>query len=392
MTSISIAARRMLNSLRSSGPLWTASLVLDRVGLRTQGLWPDQFVSAQDLSKQIAAILRGFGMLDDHVSITTEYLMYADLHGIDSHGCAMLSQYHQAFQNGLLEKTPQIQVIRETETTGLIDGGGGLGHVPADTAMKMAIEKCRMSGTAIVVVRNSGHFGAAGAYASLAAKSGFIGMAMTNTGIPAVVPTYGADAKLGTNPVAFAAPVSHNRPFLFDMATSTVPLGKLMVAHRNGRSIPVGWALDADGMPLTNARLAVQYRRLTPLGSNPDMSSHKGYGLATMVEILTSLLSGTCSSQTEPRTGHFFLALNPNLFRENGEFENDLDALMGSLRNCRPLHAEQPVLVAGDPEYAAYAERSSSGIPLSRSVIEDLRAICRSIGVPFDLQTQSKSV
>ncbi|MGH7799963.1 MAG: Ldh family oxidoreductase [Thermodesulfobacteriota bacterium] len=333
-------------------------------------------------------------MSEEHVSITTEYLLYADLHGIDSHGCSMLMHYHRGLVAGSFTITPKIEVIRESETTALIDGGGGLGHVPGDTAMKLAIAKCRKVGIGAVAVHNSGHYGAAGAYALLAAQSGFIGIATTNTELPSVVPTFGVEAMLGTNPIALAAPAGRNLPFLLDMATSTVPVGKLMMASRNGRSIPVGWALDPRGIPLTNATLAVKHRRLTPLGSNREMSSHKGYGLAVAVEILSSLLSGRRFTQgaakaEEARVGHFFLALDPRQFREEGEFEADLDAMMESLRNCRPIDSKQPVLVAGDPEYAAYAERSRSGIPITRSVIEDIRTVCQALGVSFLLQTKA---
>jgi len=392
MTPLRSAAGQILGTFRTSGPLWTASRILDRVGLNTLRFWPQKKVLPDTLVAQITTILRRFGMSEEHASITTEYMMYADLRGIDSHGCGMLSHYHKALLTGLLTMTPRIELIRENETTGLIDGGGGLGHVPGDVAMKLAIEKCGNTGMGAVAVRNSGHFGAAGAYALLAARSGFIGIATTNTGVPAVVPTFGIEAMLGTNPIAFAAPAARNLPFLLDMATSTVPVGKLTMASRMGRSIPTGWALGPDGRPVTNARLAVKHRRLTPLGSTREMGSHKGYGLATAVEILSAVLSGLRGTQAlakkEPRVGHFFLAINPGQFREEGEFEADMDRMIDSLRNSKPINSRQPVLVAGDPESSAYSERSRSGIPLSRSVIEEIRTICNASGVPFILETK----
>lgn len=391
MTPLGPISARIRNAFRSSGPLWTASLLLDRVGFGTLRFWPRKTVAAELLARQVGSILRGLGMSEEHASITTEYLMYADLRDIDSHGASMIRSYHRQVVDGLLTMQPKIEVIRESETTALIDGGGGLGHVPADMAMKLAIQKCEKLGLGAVAVRNSGHYGAAGAYALLASRAGFVGIATTNTARPAVVPTFGVQAMLGTNPIAFAAPAGHNSPFLLDMATSTVPLGKIMMATHSGRSIPEGWAIDATGQPVTNARRALKGRMLTPLGSNREMGSHKGYGLAAAVEILSSVLSGLPPSPTsgknERRAGHFFLALNPRQFREDGEFETDLNAMMDSLRNCKPLNSRQPVLVAGDPEHAAFAERSRSGIPISRSVIEDLRAVCKASGVPFLVET-----
>ena len=247
--------------------------------------------------------------------------MYADLHGIDSHGCGLFLFYYRELTAGLLNRTPKIQVIREGETTALLDGGGGLGHVPGDMAMKMAIQKCRKMGVGITAVRNSGHYGAAGAYAALAAQSGFIGISTTNTAVPAVVPTFGLEAMLGTNPIAFAAPAKKNKPFLLDMSTSTVPLGKVAISSNSGHSIPIGWAIEPKGAPTTNARSALKHRMLTPLGGNREMSSYKGYGLGFMVEILTSVLPGLRKNakQKSGDTGHFFLALDPQRFRDAGK-------------------------------------------------------------------------
>lgn len=379
--------KRIGDTLRSSGYLWTASLVLDRAGFGALRLWPDRTVSPETLATQIAVVLRAWGMPEEHISTTVDHLIYADLRGIDSHGCGMLLSYHRDLVAGRLTVAPKIEVIRDSPTTALMDAGGGLGHVPGEMAMRLAIAKCRDSGMAAVAVRNSGHFGAAGAYALLAAQAGFIGVATTNTRLPAVVPTFGLDASLGTNPIAFAAPAARNQPFLLDMATSTAPLGKLMTAWRSGRSIPKGWAIDDKGRPVTNAGLAARQRRLTPLGSTREMGSHKGYGLAAMVEILSSVLPGPQPARGDAEgrgaVGHFFLALDPARFRHAGEFESHLDGMVDSLRASKPARSDQPVLVAGDPEYAAHAERSRSGIPLSRGIVEDIRGVCRVSGAPF---------
>jgi LDH2 family malate/lactate/ureidoglycolate dehydrogenase len=382
--------------------LWTASLLLDRVvALGVLGWWPDKRVSAEVLGAQIGAILRAWGMSEEHARITVEHVLYADLRGIDSHGCSMMMHYRRELDAGCLTMTPAVTVVRETETTALVDGGGGLGHVPADLAMKLAIAKCRGAGAGVVAVRNSGHFGAAGAYAAMASAAGVIGMATTSTRRPSVVPTFGAEAKLGTNPIAFAAPGARRPPFLLDMATSTASLGALTVAWRKGHAVPEGWALKRDGAPDTNARRAVLARRLTPLGATREMGSHKGYGLAAMVEILSSALPGSATpappawradDETAPdaanagaSVGHFFLAIDPQRFRAPGAFEADVDALLESLCATTPVERKQAVLVAGDPERAAYEQRRTGGIPLSRGVVEDLRVLARGAGVRFTL-------
>jgi LDH2 family malate/lactate/ureidoglycolate dehydrogenase len=190
---------------------------------------------------------------------------------------------------------------------------------------------------------------------------------------------------LGTNPIACAAPTDDPaRPFLLDMSTSTVPVGRLVTERRRGRTLPKGWALDRSGHPVTNPRRALSARRLTPLGATPQLGSHKGYGLATMVELLSSTLPGLRAAQDGiPRVGHFFLVIDPDRFGAAGVFEAALGGLVEELRRTKPVDPEEPVLVAGDPEQAARAERTRNGIPLSRSLVEDIRSICRASNVPF---------
>lgn len=372
-------AKRIVETARVSGPRWTASLVADRVvPIGVLALWADVVVVPDVLARQLQAILAAWGMSDAHVQTTVEHMLYADCHGIDSHGCSMLKAYDVGIRAGWLTARPTIEIVRETNVTALLDGGGGIGHAAADSAMRLAIEKARGSGVASVAVRNSGHFGAAGGYARLASDAGQIGLVTTSTREPAVVPAFGADAMLGTNPIALAAPAARNPPFLLDMATSTAALGKLVVAWRDGRLIPRGWAVDARGRPERNGRAAALGRRLTPLGATPGMGSHKGYGLGAAVEILSSVLPGD-------GVGHFFLALDPARFREAGEFEAGVDVLVDALRASRPVDPATPVRVAGDPERAIAAQRARTGIPLARAVVEDLRAVARVAHAPWVL-------
>jgi LDH2 family malate/lactate/ureidoglycolate dehydrogenase len=377
---VPLGAKRIAEANRVSGPLWTAALILDRaLPLGVLGLWPALAVAPDVLTDQLRAIFGAWGIPEDTAAATAEHVLYADLHGIDSHGCAMLLHYQRTLADGSLNPGASVEVVRDSGATALIDGGGGLGHVPAATAMRLAIERCRESGVAAVSVRNSGHFGAAGAYASMAAEAGLIGVVTTNTREPAVVPTFGAEAKLGTNPIAVAAPAARNRPFLLDMATSTASLGQAVAAWRRGRSIPAGWAIDRRGRPVVNGRAAAEGRRLTPLGGTHAMGSHKGYGLATAVEILSGVLPGGGG------VGHFVMALDPARFRATGEFEEEMDGLLDSLRSTDPLDPSRSVMVAGDPERSVAEERRRSGIPLARAVVEDLRGVAHSAGVPFTL-------
>jgi LDH2 family malate/lactate/ureidoglycolate dehydrogenase len=376
--------KRVGESLRVSGPLWTGSLILERV-LRVNllGRWPVTRVPVERLRSQVLAILGAWGMPEAEAAITADHMIYPDLCGIDGHGVATLLHYQDSIRGGSIAIPASVEVVAEGPATALLDGGGGLGHLPADRAMKMAIAKARQNGVAVVVVRDSGHFGAAGSYATMAADAGLLGLVTTNAVRPAVVPTYGADPMLGTNPIACAAPSGAGRHFVLDMATSTVSMGKLWARWREGRGIPVGWAVDAQGDPLTNGRIAAEHRRLTPLGSRPETASHKGYGLAVLVEILSGALPGQVGR--DRRVGHFFCAIDPGRFREQGSFERDLDLLTDSLRACRPIAPGRPVLVAGDQARAAREQRLRAGIPLPRSVIEDIRTVARRSRVPFSL-------
>lgn len=385
------AARRLAEAYRDSGALWTASLVADRVlPLGTMRFWKDVHVPLAELRAQVDAILAAWGMAAEARATTLEHLLYADLHGIDSHGSAMLRAYQREHTAGQWRADAAPSVVQESDTTALVDGGGGLGHVPADTAMRLAMQKAAQHGVAAVAVRNSGHFGAAGSYAALAARDGMIGIATTGTRVPSLVPTASRDAALGTNPIAFAAPVSGAQPFLLDMATSTAPLGRLGLAAHRGRPIPHGWALDPEGRPETNARRAIEARRLTPLGGSLLHGSHKGYGLATMVEILSAVLPGTFRANPVagdvPRVGHFFLCLDPRRFRGADAFASDLGGLADRLRALPPVDPDVPVQVAGDPEYAIAARRTREGIPFARSVVEDIRHVARAAGATFLLR------
>jgi LDH2 family malate/lactate/ureidoglycolate dehydrogenase len=267
--------------------------------------------------------------------------------------------------------------------------------------MKLAMEKAKTMGVGVASVFNSHHFGAAGYYAALASKEGLVGMVTSATRSIAVVPTRAAVPVLGTNPIAFAAPARRNRAFLLDMATSSVANNKIKVYELNGKRLPAGWVLDGQGQTITEPAEALEivYSKKkgggqTPLGGTPEMSSHKGYGLALMVHILGGTLSGASFSPIRVKTqkpsdpdrlGHFFLAIDPKAFRPEGAFEEDLDAVIDVLHGTASVDPAQPVLVPGDPEAAARERRLREGIPLPAALLEKLRSICERSGVAFIL-------
>ncbi len=236
----------------------------------------------------------------------------------------------------------------------------------------------------MVAVRNSGHFGAAGAYAAMAAEKGLIGLATTSTPTPTVVPTLGRQAMLGTNPIACAVPARGRPMFLLDMATSTANFGKVLEQWRKGRAIPDRWMLGQDGAPLTSGHAALTNQRLTPLGGDLAGASYKGYGLAMMVEILEPHWPGLFTDPRlgrRPRVGHFVMALDPSRF-SGTEDTAHVDSLIDAMHDTDPLDPAHPVLVPGDPEQATLTDRRAKGIPYTQRV-EDLREVARISGVPF---------
>ena len=356
---------------------------------------------AERVREQIVSILDSWGMDRELVRTTAEVMVETDLAGVDSHGISMLMDYENSKSKGKLNLKARPHVVKETAVTALIDADAGLGHPAAVMGMKLAIEKAKSMGVAVVSVFNSHHFGAAGYYAALAPREGLVGMVTSATRSIAVVPTRAAVPVLGTNPIAFAAPARRNRAFLLDMATSSVANNKIKVYELNGKRLPPGWVLDGRGEPVTDPAeaLDVVYSRKqgggqTPLGGTAEMSSHKGYGLALMVHILGGTLSGasfspirvkTQKSSDPDRLGHFFLAIDPKVFRPEGAFEDDLDAVIDVLHGTPAIDPAMPVLVPGDPEAQTRERRLREGIPLPGSLLEKLRAICERSGVPFIL-------
>jgi LDH2 family malate/lactate/ureidoglycolate dehydrogenase len=345
------------------------------------------------LRLQIQHILEAWAMPPARAAITADVLLYADLHGIDSHGVSMIPVYEAYRDHGEVRMDAPNPVVSECgPAAALMDAQATLGHGPAAQAMGIAIEKARRIGIGVVAVRNSAHFGAAGYYSRLAAAQGMVGIACTTSPSLRTTPTFGAAPMLGTNPYAFAAPGADGIAFALDMATTTVALGKIRNAQTEGRRLPPGWGTDAHGRPCDDPTEVIERGFLTPLGGTPEGSSYKGYGLAMMVDILAGGLGGTLGTterdtgrepQGQRNSGHFVLALDPGLFRDRAAFGADVDAYCTRLRSTPPADPTQPVLVAGDPERDAAARRSVEGIPVGPGLHRKLRQVASRAGAPW---------
>ena len=353
-------------------------------------------VPAARLQEQMRDILAAWGMNGRHALTTAEVLLAADLAGIDSHGSTLLALYEQQIRSGKAAPDPDISIVRDLGAVFVIDAGAGFGQVAGMMAVEGVIERANKFGLGACAVRNSNHYGAAGVYARRIAEAGLIGISTSSVWRPAIAPTGGKAAMLGTNPIAFAAPTSGDRPFLLDMATSAVAIGKLKLAIREGKTIPEGWAVTGEGAPQRHPTLDLVDTLLLPLGGDRLHGGHKGYGLATMVEILSTALSGAAITPLrDPNApahdvGHFFMALDPAFFRDDAsDFRADVDRLAAALRATPAADPGTPVMVAGDPEYAREDERRQRGIPLPHKLVDELRAIAERAGAPFLLDAEA---
>jgi len=347
-------------------------------------------INHEKLIRFVSRSFEKLGVPRSDAEIAANVLVASDLRGVDTHGVIRFNPnawYVKWLRDGAMTAKPNIRVVTETASTALLDADNGMGMVAGHRAMELAIKKAKESGVGIVTVRNSRHYGMSAYYSMLALPHDLIGIAMTNASRQ-VVPTFGREARFGTNPICFAVPAKDEKPFVLDMATTTAAAGKLELAIRLGNPVPTGWALNEKAEPTTDPKVAQQARRLLPLGGSRESGSHKGYGLGILVEILCGVLTGTVTAlnaNQEPR-GHFFGAINPAAFRPAAEFKGDMDRLIRALKSTPPVEGESRVYVAGEIEFETAEERAERGIPLHGSVLKGLRAVSEQVGVPYDLE------
>lgn len=359
-------------------------------------------VNSKSLNEFCVRVFRKLGVSEEDSHITADVLVAADLRGIESHGVARARRYVEGIRTGRMLANPVRKVLNESPATALIDAGAGLGQPTAYRAMQMAISKAKESGAGFVTVRNSNHYGIAGYYAMMALEHDCIGMSMTNAD-SLVVPTFGKNAMLGTNPIAVAAPAGKERPFVLDMATSTVPRGKLEVYERVGKAMPAGWAADENGVGITDAHRALEAFNkragggLLPLGGEGELlSGYKGYGLAMWVDVFCGVLSGAAfATLIGPKApdgkplpsniGHFFGAWRVDSFRPLQEFKDSMDELQRLLKNTPKVEGKDRIYIPGEKEYDKTELYKREGIPLNPKVAEDLKALAREVGIEYDL-------
>ena len=335
--------------------------------------------------------LVAMGVPVDDAKIIADVLITSDLWGVRSHGVAHLKMYHERMKVGLQLPVTKLTVVKDTPTTAVMDGGNGMGMVVGYHAMKLAIQKAKQYGLGAVAVRNSSHYGVAGYYPMMAVREGLVGLSVTNAH-PSTAPTFGVKPMLGTNPIAVAAPTDEPFPYMFDAATSIAPRGKIEIAARANKPIPEGWVIGQDGKSATDSSGMIKQMNegamaLLPVGGIGElMGGHKGYGLATMVEIFSAAFqNGTylwgltdTDAVGKPqflRIGHFFLAIDIEHFIPLADFKQVTGNMMRELRSSPRAPGQPRIYTAGEKEYYNTQRVQAEGVEITPGVQKALQAL-----------------
>ena len=358
------------------------------------------YLSWQLIGDFMRAAFEAKGIPAADAAICAEVLMESDRRGIESHGCNRFKPiYLDRIDAGILNPVTEIEVVRETSTTAVLDGHNGMGMVVAHRAMELCVEKAKKMGMGMVAVRNSTHFGIAGYYATMATKADLIGMVGTNAR-PSIAPTFGVENMMGTNPLTFGLPTDEDFPFCLDCATSIVQRGKIEYYARAGMSTPAGQVISQEGDALTDSdeileRLVAGTAALAPLGGiGEELAGYKGYGYAAVVEILSAALQAGSymkmltglnadGSKKPYPLGHFFLAIDPEAFCGAESFKKTAGDICRALRASRKAPGQERIYTAGEKEYLAWLERKDLGVPVGESVQRDLIAVRDGLKLPF---------
>lgn len=349
------------------------------------------------LRETVVQVFRNMGVPEEDCHLGADVLVQADMRGVETHGVSnMLRSYVNGYRDGSINPTPDWKILRQTAATANIDSDRGLGIIVTPKAMQIAIEKAKNTGVGMVTIRNGRHLGMASYHAMLALKHDMIGLCMTSCP-PSVLPTFGAEPRLGTNPIALAAPADKEPPFVFDAATSTVAGNKLGLARRLGNNLAGGWVADDKGVPIMEevappipGHEGKASSFLLPVGGNREQGSHKGYGLACIVDILGGILSGGGYGVNpgRPNFGHVVAAYSVEAFMDTGEFKRTMDEWIGVLESTPTAPGCDRVIYPGRLEAEEEEKRAADGIPFHPEVIDWFKSICGELSIPYMLTEQ----
>jgi len=368
-------------------------------------------ISVDRLREFSIAVFEAAGTPRAHAQRATDVLIWASLRGIDTHGIRNLKRYYLdasgvGRRDGKIMLDAELTLDHESSTTAAFDAHSGLALSLSVQAMQCAIEKAHGAGVGVVTVRNSTHFGPAGYYAWMAVEHDMIGFASCGYLFPhgqakAVLPFGGLLPMLSTNPLAMACPADKLPPFVFDMSTSVVPVNRIELYEEEGLPVPSDWALDASHRPTTKPDAV---HSVVPLGGAATFGGHKGFGLALVSWILTSLLSGgwrtearrerVLGSNPEPKydfaqegIGHCFAAIRIDQFADPKVFRQGMDAMIRAINDSPPAEGFSRVMVPGQDAFATEQERRREGIPINAATLVALESLAKQYGVPLKIQS-----
>ena len=358
------------------------------------------YVSWELIGAFMTATFEKMGVPHEEALICSDVLMESDRRGIESHGCNRFKAiYIDRMLEGIQKPVTEFEIIRETPTTAVVDGHDGMGMIVGHKSMEMAIDKAKKYGMGMVAARNSTHYGIAGYYATMATKQGLIGITGTNAR-PSIAPTFGVENMLGTNPLTFGFPTDEDFPFVLDCATSITQRGKLEYYARIGKETPKGMVIGQDGSPQTDSNqilidLTKGQAALAPLGGiGEELAGYKGYGYATVVEILSAALQagsylrmlngiGENNEKTPYHLGHFFMAIDPEAFCGLESFKKTTGNILRDLRASKLAPGEEKIYTAGEKEYLCWLERKDKGVPIGEAVQKEFIALRDRFNLPF---------
>lgn len=353
-----------------------------------------QRFSERELRAFTESVMQHHGFTEKQARDIADVILTADLQGLESHGIQRLARYHNGILSGAIDPKAVPVIEHETPLSTVIYANGAMGQVAAIYAMEQAIAKAKKTGFGAAVVHNSNHFGVGGYYTNMAAKEDMIGLCFTNTEAISV-PTFGKKAMLGTNPIAFSMP-AEPVPLMYDVATTVVPRGKLEVYAKQGKPMPLGWAVDENGNDTDDAARVLENIKtkagggILPLGgSSPVSGSHKGYGLTLLVEIMSSIIAGGNTSNHVARNGQgdtsqSFFAIDYGMFGDKEDQKGRLSVLLQELRDCPKADGRSRIYTPGEMEAASREDKLKNGIPASDATVAELRSIGAYFGMDFD--------
>ena len=359
------------------------------------------WIPCDQLEAFIVDVFKAVGVPEADARTCAEVLITADKRGIDSHGVGRFKPiyYDRIVKDRIQRPVTEFEVVRDCKATAVVDGHHGMGMVIASRCMEMAIEKARTHGLGMVAARNSTHYGYAAHYSLMAVQAGMIGLTGTNAR-PSIAPTYGTENMMGTNPLVFGMPTDEAFPFTNDYATSITQRGKIEQYAREGKSCPEGLVIDRDGNTETDPGkiledLVLGKSALTPIGGlSEETGGHKGYGFATVVEILSAALQQGSflkrlngvddrGKRVPYALGHFFLAIDVSCFTDLDAFKKMTGDILRALRASRRIPGAERIYTCGEKEYLISQERAARGIPLDPVIQQQLSEMRDELGLPY---------